>query len=179
MTISLKENLDRVMVELDTSLTEMELVYMSVDDTLVTLCQIVNSLGVASGELVNGVKHVQQVYLSLVDEVRGTLLNPPTPLSPDFPLSADFRHSQSILLTVSARRDLWYRFTANEKRKSILSASTLGDLLQSPPSEWEAFANDWISLGGDGKKKADEVDDLAVAMGNWGGGMDEGRMTEE
>ena len=74
MAISLKENLDRVMVELDTSLTEMELVYMSVDDTLVTLCHIVNSLGVSSGELVNGVKHVQQVYLTLVDEVRGNLL---------------------------------------------------------------------------------------------------------
>ena len=75
MAISLKENLDRVMVELDTSLTEMELVYMSVDDTLVTLCHIVNSLEVSSGELVNGVKHVQQVYLTLVDEVRGTFLH--------------------------------------------------------------------------------------------------------
>ena len=73
MVVSLKENLDRVMVELDTSLTEMELVYMSVDDTLVTLCQIMNSLGVSSGELVNGVKHVQQVYLTLGQEVRGTL----------------------------------------------------------------------------------------------------------
>jgi len=74
MAISLKENLDRVMVELDTSLTEMELVYINVDDTLFTLCQLVNALGVSSGELVNGVQHVQKVHLTLVDEVRGTLL---------------------------------------------------------------------------------------------------------
>ena len=73
MVFSLKENLDRVMVELDSSLTEMELVYMGVDDVLITLCQIVNSWRVSSGELVNGVKHVQQVYLTLVDEVRGTV----------------------------------------------------------------------------------------------------------
>jgi hypothetical protein len=72
MAVSLKDNLDRVMVELDSGLTEMELVYMSVDDTLVTLCRLVNSLEVSEGELVNGVKHVQQVYLTLVDEVRGT-----------------------------------------------------------------------------------------------------------
>lgn len=143
MAISLKENLDRVMVELDTGLTEMELVYMSVDDTLVTLCRLVNSLEVSSGELVNGVKHVQQVYLTLVDEVRGT--------------------PATTLVTV-ARRDLWYRFTADEKRKSILSASTLGDFLQSPASEWEEFANEWTSLG----NKTDEVDDLAIAMGSWG-----------
>ena len=70
MAISLKDNLDRVMVEMDDSLTEMELVYMSVDDTLVALAQLVNTFGVHP-ELVRGVKHVQQVYLTLVNEVRG------------------------------------------------------------------------------------------------------------
>ena len=62
------------MVELDSSLTEMELVYRAVDDVLISLCQIVNSWGVSSGELVNGVKHVRQVYVTLVDEVRGTVI---------------------------------------------------------------------------------------------------------
>jgi hypothetical protein len=72
MAISLKDNLDRCMVEIDSSLTEMELLYMNVDDTLVTLCKLVNSLGAGNIELVRGAKHVQQVYLTLVTEVRGT-----------------------------------------------------------------------------------------------------------
>ena len=71
MAISLKDNLDRCMVEIDSSLTEMELVYMNVDDTLVALCKLVNSLGAGHVELVRGAKHVQQVYLTLVTEVRG------------------------------------------------------------------------------------------------------------
>ena len=32
---------------------------------------------------------------------------------------------------------------------------------------WEAFAKEWIALGAEEGKKKDEVDDLAVAMGNW------------
>ena len=71
MAISLKDNIDRCMVEIDSSLTEMELVYMNVDDTLVTLCKLVNSLGPGYVELVRGAKHVQQVYLTLVTEIRG------------------------------------------------------------------------------------------------------------
>lgn len=74
MAISLKDNLDRCMVEIDSSLTEMELVYMNVDDTLVTLCKLVNSLGSGYVELVRGAKHVQQVYLTLVTEIRGQFL---------------------------------------------------------------------------------------------------------
>jgi hypothetical protein len=79
-----------------------------------------------------------------------------------------------------ARRDLWYRFTADEKRKSILSASTIGDMLLTPPTEWEAFANEWIELGGEEKKKRDEVDDLVVAVGSWGSRKDgdEGMMED-
>jgi hypothetical protein len=73
IAISLKENLDRVMLELDSSLSEMELVYMSVDDTLIALFKLVNSFG-GVGEVVRGVKHVQDVYLTLVTEVRGTFL---------------------------------------------------------------------------------------------------------
>ena len=73
---------------------------------------------------------------------------------------------------ISARRDLWYRFTADEKRKSILSASTLADMLVTPPEQWEAFAKEWIALGGEDRKKRDEVDDLAAAMGSWGSGKD-------
>ena len=72
-----------------------------------------------------------------------------------------------------ARRDLWYEFTADEKRKSILSASTLADMLLTPAAEWDAFANAWIALGAEDNRKKDEVDDLAIAMGSWGAGMDE------
>jgi hypothetical protein len=67
-----------------------------------------------------------------------------------------------------ARRELWYYFTGDEKRKSFISASTLGDLLVSPPVEWESFANAWIAIGDTEEKKRDEVDELAVALGNWG-----------
>ena len=72
MAISLKENFDTCMLELDSSLGEMELVYMNLDDILVTLCKLVNSTGGRNGEWVRGSKHVQQVYLTLVTEVRGT-----------------------------------------------------------------------------------------------------------
>lgn len=47
-----------------------------------------------------------------------------------------------------------------------MSASTLGDILLTPPVEWEAFAKEWVALGTEEGKKKDEVDDLAVAMGN-------------
>lgn len=73
------------------------------------------------------------------------------------------------LIDVSARRDLWYQFTSDEKRKSFMSASTLGDILLTPAVEWEAFAKAWVALGEEeGKKRGDEVDELADAMGNWG-----------
>ena len=70
MAITLKDNLDRAMREMDSALSEMELLYMSVEDILVALCQLVNTFGMHS-ELLRGVKHVQQVYLTLVNEVRG------------------------------------------------------------------------------------------------------------
>jgi hypothetical protein len=61
-----------------------------------------------------------------------------------------------------------------------LSASTLGDMLLTPPTEWEAFANEWIELGGENNKKRDEVDDLVVAVGSWGSRKDEeGGMMED
>jgi hypothetical protein len=44
----------------------------------------------------------------------------------------------------------------------------LGDLLVSPPVEWESFASAWIAIGDTEEKKRDEVDELAVALGNWG-----------
>jgi hypothetical protein len=74
MSISLKDNIDRVMTELDTGLSEMELLYVNVDDVLVALCDLATFLGGYSGELERGVKHVQHVYLSLVGEVRGSIL---------------------------------------------------------------------------------------------------------
>jgi hypothetical protein len=71
-------------------------------------------------------------------------------------------------LLIGARRALWYEFTADEKRKTFLSASTLGDLLVTPPVAWKEFANAWIAIDGDEVSRGeDEVDELAVAMGNW------------
>ena len=75
---------------------------------------------------------------------------------------------------------MWYRFTADEKRKSFMAASTLGDILMTPPVEWEAFAREWNRLGGEEEKnKVDEVDDLASAMGNWGSKKEEDNSMEE
>ena len=53
-------------------------------------------------------------------------------------------------------------------------------MLLTPPNEWEAFANEWIELGGEGNKKRDEVDDLVVAVGSWGSRKDgdEGMMED-
>lgn len=73
------------------------------------------------------------------------------------------------MLMVIARRDLWYRFTADEKRKSFMAASTLGDLLMTPPVEWEKFAEEWVALAGEEATTiGNEVDDLTIAMGSWG-----------
>jgi hypothetical protein len=64
---------------------------------------------------------------------------------------------------------LWFRFTDDGKRKVFMSASTLGDIMVTPPVEWEAFAKEWVALEGERDGVVDEeVDDLAVAMGNWG-----------
>ena len=53
-------------------------------------------------------------------------------------------------------------------------------MLLTPPTEWEAFANEWIELGGEKNKKRDEIDDLVVAVGSWGSRKDEeGGMMEE
>ena len=50
-----------------------------------------------------------------------------------------------------------------------MAASTLGDILLTPPVEWEAFAKEWIALGEKSQNSIkDEVDDLAEEMGNWG-----------
>ena len=74
MSISLKENIDRVMNELDNSLREMELLYSSVEDVLIVLCEM--GMKYYSGELERGVKHIQQVYFEVVAEVRGEYLDP-------------------------------------------------------------------------------------------------------
>lgn len=48
-------------------------------------------------------------------------------------------------------------------------ASTLGDILLTPSVEWEAFAKAWVALGTEETKgHADEVDELAFAIGSWG-----------
>jgi hypothetical protein len=74
MAISLKDNLDRVMIEIDNTLTEMELLYMNVDDILMALFGLETSLGMENGELTRGIKHIQQVYFTLLSEVRGIIL---------------------------------------------------------------------------------------------------------
>jgi hypothetical protein len=52
-----------------------------------------------------------------------------------------------------------------------MAASTLGDILMTPPVEWEAFAEEWVSLGGEEETSiGNEVDDLTDAMGSWGSG---------
>src|SRR5271170_7409308 len=65
MAISLKENLDRCMIELDSNLTEMEMVYMQVDETFVELWKLVSVVG-EYPELVRGAKYVQKIFLQLV-----------------------------------------------------------------------------------------------------------------
>lgn len=69
MSISLKENLDRVMNELDNSLMEMELLYSNVEDVLIAMCEL--GMKNYSADLERGVKHIQQVYFEVVAEVRG------------------------------------------------------------------------------------------------------------
>jgi hypothetical protein len=50
-----------------------------------------------------------------------------------------------------------------------MAASTLGDILMTPPVEWEAFAKEWVALGGDQENNTgNEVDELTDAMGSWG-----------
>jgi len=149
MAISLKEQLDREIRVVDATLSEMELVYMGMDDVLCALSNLLNAF--QHDELLKAANHVERVYVGLVKEVRGIVLSLPYPL-----------------YLFAARRELWYRFTADEKRKSFVAASTLGDLLVSPPVEWEAFAQAWIAIGETEEKKMDEVDELAMALGNWG-----------
>ena len=74
---------------------------------------------------------------------------------------------------IIARRVLWYKFTADEKRKSFVGASTLGDILMTPPVQWEEFAKEWVALGGgQGQENSTghEVDELTDAMGSGGKG---------
>jgi hypothetical protein len=71
MSISLKENLDRVMNELDSSLSEMELLYHAVHEVLVALCQPSMTPRGYSGELQRGITHVQDTYFALLAEVKG------------------------------------------------------------------------------------------------------------
>jgi hypothetical protein len=50
-----------------------------------------------------------------------------------------------------------------------MSASTLGDILITPPVEWEMFAQEWVELGSkQDTKSADDLDELTDAMGSWG-----------
>jgi len=71
MSISLKENIERATKELNTHLQEMELLSLAVDDTLISLCDLVNRSEVYSVDLERGVRHVQHTYFNLVAEVRG------------------------------------------------------------------------------------------------------------
>jgi hypothetical protein len=50
-----------------------------------------------------------------------------------------------------------------------MSASTLGDILITPPVEWEMFAKEWVEISGkEDTKSADDLDELTDAMGGWG-----------
>lgn len=50
-----------------------------------------------------------------------------------------------------------------------MAASTLGDILLTPPVEWEKFAQEWVALGGEeDRNRGDGLDDLTDAMGSWG-----------
>jgi len=71
MSISLKESIDRACSEITLHLQEMELLCLAVDDTLVSLCDLVTRSSEYSAELERGIKHVQQVYFNTVAEVRG------------------------------------------------------------------------------------------------------------
>jgi hypothetical protein len=52
-----------------------------------------------------------------------------------------------------------------------MAASTLGDILVTPPVEWDAFAKEWTALGRESQRTGgDEVDDLTNEMSNWGKG---------
>jgi hypothetical protein len=156
VAITLKENIEKSMLELDGNLSEMELLCMSVGDVLVTLTQVVEvfSNEELSREAAKGRDHVEQIYSTLFSKVRGEYLS---------------FLSFFFILLIGARRNLWYEFTADEKRKAFLSASTLGDILLTPPVEWEEFAKQWAALDGEQKSDVrDEVDDLTAAMDNWG-----------
>jgi len=71
MSVSLKENIDRVMNELDSSLMDMEMLCGSVKDILVSMCDLGKQN--YSGELERGVRHITQVYFDLEAEVRGEI----------------------------------------------------------------------------------------------------------
>src|SRR5262245_58274565 len=123
MSISLKDQVDRSMNELNSILEEMECLHLSMDDILVSLCHLATSSGAYSGELEGAVKHVQQVYFNLAAEVRGP-----------------FPSSLCLETERLARRALWFQFTADEKRKAFMAASTLGEIMLTPPVEWDEFA---------------------------------------
>jgi hypothetical protein len=59
------------MNELDSSLTEMELLYRAVHETLVGLCQPATAPRVYSVELQRGIQHVQDTYFALIAEIQG------------------------------------------------------------------------------------------------------------
>jgi hypothetical protein len=69
MAIYLKEQLDQALAVVDATLTEMELVYVAVDDVLRALCNLM--IAFRHEEVVKAANHVQQVYLGLFKEVGG------------------------------------------------------------------------------------------------------------
>ena len=71
MSIFLKEQVDKSVKELSSALDNMECLYLSVYDIMMSLCHLAQTSANYSSELENGIKHVQQVYFNLVAEVRG------------------------------------------------------------------------------------------------------------
>jgi len=69
MAISLKEQLDREIRVVDATLSEMELVYMGMDDVLCALSNLLNAF--RHDELLKAANHVERVYVGLIKEVRG------------------------------------------------------------------------------------------------------------
>lgn len=70
MALTLKEQLDRSIGVINSTLQEMELIYVAIDDVLVALCNLLNVF--RHDEVVKAVDHVGRTYAALVKEVGGS-----------------------------------------------------------------------------------------------------------
>jgi hypothetical protein len=69
LALTLKEQLDRSVGVINSTLQEMELIYVAIDDVLVALCNLLNAF--RHDEVVKAVDHVGRTYVALVKEVGG------------------------------------------------------------------------------------------------------------